>query len=427
MANKKIKPTRAVRGKILMPGDKSISHRALLLTSIARGKSVITGLSNAADVQNTLVCLQNLGIEITVEKEKITVNGEGKYGLEAPTTALDAGNSGTTIRLLAGILAAQKFSATIDGDTSLRKRPMRRIIEPLENMGAHIESQMYKAPITIKGGALRAIDYASPIASAQVKSCVLFAGLYAKGMTRVTQPIQSRDHSERMLKEMGVAVRANNGISGILGPADLTAADIHVPGDISAAAFFLVAGCLLPDSEVQLDNLGINETRTGILEALAHMGAFFEKSNILTLNNEPRATLVTKSVKLHATTLSGSIIPRIIDEIPILAVAATQAEGTTVIRDAGELRVKESDRITAIVSNLRRMGANIRESKDGMIINGPTQLKGAEVDSYGDHRIAMAFSVAALLAEGETTIKKVDCIKTSFPDFNKILKKIRND
>ncbi|MBN1997784.1 3-phosphoshikimate 1-carboxyvinyltransferase [candidate division KSB1 bacterium] len=427
MANKIIKSTRAIRGRIEMPGDKSISHRALLLTSIAQGTSEITGLSNAADVQNTLSCMQNLGVDIQIEKDKIVVNGVGKYGLKAPKANLDAGNSGTTIRLLAGILAAQNFTSTIDGDKSLRNRPMRRIIEPLENMGAHIESQMYKAPITIKGGTLRAIDYASPIASAQVKSCILFAGLYVKGMTRVTQPIQSRDHSERMLEVMGVSVRANNGISGVLGPADLTAANIDIPGDISAAAFFLVAGCLLPDSEVELVNLGINDTRTGILEALAHMGAFIEKKDIVTINNEPRASLLTKFVNLHATTLSGSIIPRIIDEIPILAVAATQATGTTVIRDAGELRVKESDRITTIVTNLRRMGANIRETKDGMVITGPTPLNGAEIESYGDHRIAMAFSIAGLVAEGETTIKKVDCVKTSFPDFYKILRKIRND
>jgi 3-phosphoshikimate 1-carboxyvinyltransferase len=421
MSDRLIKPATSISGSISLPGDKSISHRALMFAGIAEGSSTITGLATAEDVQGTLKCLKNIGVEIRKQKNKVTVNSSGMYGLRASQKALDAGNSGTTIRLLSGILAAQNYISIIDGDESLRKRPMRRIIEPLETMGARIDSREYKAPLTIHGGPLRAIDYASPVASAQVKSCILLAGTFAKGLTRVTEPAPSRDHTERMLKHFGANIHHKDGMAGIKGPIQLKSAEINVPGDISAAAFFIVAGCLLPNSEVEFINVGVNQTRTGILDALAHMGAFIKQDDLLLLSNEPRARLVVKTTRLNAATFSGLLIPRIIDEIPILAVAATQAEGTTTFRDAGELRVKESDRIATIVENLKRMGANVRETKDGMVIQGPTALKGAEIDSYGDHRIAMSFSIAGLIADGETLIKNIDCVDTSFPEFFTIL------
>jgi len=424
---KTITPVKCIRAELKMPGDKSISHRALILSSIAEGDSTITGLSNAQDVKSTKKCLQDLGISFEKKSKKIIVHGQGKYGLKPPTKVLNAGNSGTTIRLLAGVLAAQNFESTIDGDASLRNRPMRRIIEPLESMGAHIESASYKAPLTIRGGKLRAIDYASTIASAQVKSCILLAGLYANGMTRVTEPSQSRDHTERMLVEFGAMARYTQSGAGVRGPADLHACSINIPGDISAAAFFLVAACLLPESEVIIKNVGVNPTRTGILDALAAMGANIHKSEEVVINNEPCATITARSSKLHSTNLGGSMIPRIIDEIPVLAVAATRAHGTTVIRDAQELRVKETDRIAAITTNLKKMGADVRDTKDGLVINGPTPLKGAEIDSFGDHRIAMSFAIAGLIAEGETIIKNSECVDISFPEFFKLLDSITCD
>ena len=427
MSDKKIAPVRCIRGQVHLPGDKSISHRALILAAIAEGDSEITGISTAQDVRNTMQCLRDLGIDIEEKGDKIIVHGKGKYGLSQPKGVLDAGNSGTTIRLLSGILAAQNFVTTIDGDESLRNRPMRRIIEPLQSMGAHIESNGYKAPLTIRGHQLKAIDYASTIASAQVKSCILLAGLYASGMTRVTEPAQSRDHTERMLVEFGALARCTQSGAGVRGPADLHPCNIDVPGDISAAAFFLVAACILPDSAIKLFNVGINPTRTGILDALAAMGAQVSKTDATTVNNEPRATLEARSSRLRATNLGGSMIPRIIDEIPILAVAATQADGITVIRDAQELRVKETDRIEATVVNLKRMGANVRDTKDGMVITGPSKLKGAEIDSYNDHRIAMSFTIAGLIAQGETIIDKADCVDISFPGFFEILDSVNCD
>ncbi len=427
MKDRVIKRAATLRGEIKLPGDKSISHRALILSSIADGDCRIAGISDAEDVKNTKKCLKALGVSIVKEKKSLVVHAKGMYSLKEAGKILDAGNSGTTFRLLSGILAAQNFTTTITGDESLQKRPMRRIIEPLELMGAQIESQVFKAPMKIRGNFLRAIDYASPVASAQVKSCILLAGLYAKGITRITEPTESRNHTELMLKEFQASIQFSAGMAGIKGPFQLKATDIDVPGDISAAAFFLIAGCLLKDSEIIMPNVGVNPSRTGILDALVSMNAPIQKSEYVVLNNEPREKLVTRSVNLMPTHLSGSIIPRIIDEIPVLAIAATQANGTTTIKDAGELRVKESDRITTVVENLKKMKANIREIKDGMIIEGPTPLKGAEIDSYGDHRIAMAFSIAGLLAEGETLIKNTDCVDTSFPGFYDILESLRHD
>ncbi len=427
MANKIMQPVASLQGKVDLPGDKSISHRALILGSISDGPCRVTGLSAAADVHSTLECLRALGVKINKAKDGVIVHGVGMDGLQAPKKVLDAGNSGTTIRLLAGVLAAQKFTATISGDASLQKRPMRRIIEPLELMGAQIDSSEYKAPLKIRGGQLRAIDFASPIASAQVKSCILLAGLFARGVTRVTEPYHSRDHTEVMLHDMGANIRSSAAMAAVVGPTKLQACDIDVPADISAAAFFLIAGALLPNSELVMQNVGTNLSRTGILDALTSMGANFELLNQVEKNSEPRADITVRSSKLTATTLGGAMIPRIIDEIPILAVAATQADGVTTIKDAGELRVKESDRLAALAENLTKMGAKVREKDDGLIITGPTPLKGAIINSYGDHRIAMAFSIAALIADGETTVENAECVDVSFPTFYDMLEAIQRD
>jgi 3-phosphoshikimate 1-carboxyvinyltransferase len=427
MANKVLQPAVSLQGHVNLPGDKSISHRALILGSISNGDCRVTGLSTADDVQSTASCMKALGVKINKAKDGVIVHGVGMDGLQAPQKKLDAGNSGTTIRLLSGILAAQDFTSTIDGDASLQKRPMRRIIEPLELMGAQFDSTDYKAPLTIRGGALRPIDFASPVASAQVKSCILLAGLFARGVTRVTEPYHSRDHTELMLHDMGANIRSSEAMAAIVGPTTLTACDIDVPADISAAAFFLVAGALLPGSELVMQNVGTNVSRTGILDALSSMGANFELTNQVEINSEPRADITVRSSSLTATTLGGAMIPRIIDEIPILAVAATQAEGVTTIKDARELRVKESDRLAALAENLEKMGANVKEKDDGLIITGPTPLKGATINSFGDHRIAMAFSIAALFAEGETTIENAECVDVSFPTFYDMLEAISGD
>ncbi len=415
----------SLKGSITVPGDKSISHRSLIFSAIANGTTTIQGLSGARDVLSTWECMKALGVSIKRSKESVVVKGKGKLGLKQPKKVLDAGNSGTTIRLVTGILAAQPFTSTIDGDDSLRSRPMRRIIEPLENMGAHIESNNYKAPLTIHGGTLHAIDYATTVASAQVKSCILLAGLYAKGSTRVTEPAQSRDHTERMLELFGVKAMATRSGACVQGPADLHAVElIDVPGDLSAAAFFLVAACLVPEAKIIIANVGVNPSRIGILDALTAMGARIERSESSNLNNEPRCTLQASSTRLQAANFGGSMIPAIIDEIPVLAVAATQANGTTVIRDAGELRVKESDRLAAVAANLQAMGAQVKETKDGLMVHGPTPLHGALVDSFGDHRIAMSFAVAGLIAQGETTIRNCDCVDISFPGFFELLDQV---
>ncbi len=427
MAKKVMQPVASLQGNVALPGDKSISHRALILGSISDGDCRVTGLSTAEDIHSTASCMKSLGVKINKAKDGVIVHGVGMEGLQASKKTLDAGNSGTTLRLLAGVLAAQDFTTTITGDESLQKRPMRRIIEPLELMGAQFDSNDYKAPLTIRGGKLRAIDFASPIASAQVKSCLLLAGLFARGVTRVTEPYHSRDHTELMLHDMGANIRSSEAMAAVVGPTILTACDIDVPADISAAAFFLVAGAVLPDSELTMRNVGANLSRTGILDALTSMGANFELTHQVDINSEPRADITVRSSSLTATTLGGAMIPRIIDEIPILAVAATQAEGVTTIKDAGELRVKESDRLAALAENLQKMGANVKEKDDGLIITGPTPLKGATLNSYGDHRIAMAFSIAALLADDETTIDNAECIDISFPTFYDTLEAISRD
>ncbi len=402
-----------------MPGDKSISHRAIMLGSIARGETRVKGFSDCVDCRNTLNAFLKLGIEIEDHSQgELTIHGQGLKGLTSSKEIIDVGNSGTTMRLLSGILAAQDFSSTITGDEYLKRRPMKRIILPLREMGAKISSpDDNHPPITIVGQKLHPIDYHSPVASAQVKSCILLAGLYAKGRTSLTEPAQSRDHTERMLKYLGAPVEIKGTTIFIEGISELEARPITIPGDISSAAFFIIVCLLLKSSEIKIKRVGINPTRTGIIDVLRKMGANIVIENVNELCGEPVADLIVKSSTLKATKIGGDLIPGLLDEIPVLAVAATQAEGVTEISDAQELRVKESDRIGNVVSQLSKMGASIKEKKDGMVISGGKRLVGSSVNSFGDHRMAMALTIGGLIADGETTINDVACIDTSFPQF----------
>ncbi len=415
---KVIAPIQKLFGEINLPGDKSISHRALMLTSLAEGMSEIHHLSDCQDVRSTAQCLMDLNIKIQIDSDRVIVYGNGLAGLTQPEKILDAGNSGTTMRLLSGILAGQDFESCITGDESLRKRPMKRIIEPLRAMGANISGENDNfAPLCIKKGNLQGIEHKLKIASAQVKSCILLAGLFARGETVVEEPAMSRDHTERMLKFLGAKISNKMHQISIAPFPELKPNEIFVPGDISSAAFFLTAAAIVPDSEIRITKVGLNPSRTGILEVLEMMGADVRIENFEIKNNEELADLIMTPNKLKGVKISGAMIPRVIDEIPIIAILATQAEGETVIRDAEELRVKETDRIRAVVENLQRMGADIRELPDGMVISGKQKLKGAKIDSFGDHRIAMAFAVAGLVAEGETEIENADCVEISHPDF----------
>jgi 3-phosphoshikimate 1-carboxyvinyltransferase len=428
MANLKIKPLSKIKSEIHVPGDKSISHRAIMIGALANGETVVNGFLPSADCLATVACFRKLGISIKVDKDKVVIQGKGLNGLKQPKGTLNVGNSGTTIRLLSGILAGQSFPATITGDESIQKRPMMRIVNPLREMGAEIEGQGANgnifAPLRISGGNLAPIRYDLPVASAQVKSAVLLAGLFADGVTTVVEKHQARDHTERMLDYFGARIKLRGLNTQIQGKNEFDGAEIDIPGDLSSAAFFIVAGLLVPDSELLVRNVGVNPTRIGIIEVLHRMGAKLEVKDEEIISEEPRANMVISSSGLSSTVVSGEIIPKIIDEIPIIAVAATQAQGKTEIRGAKELRVKESDRIATISAELKKMGANIKELDDGMIIEGPTKLRGAAVKSYGDHRVAMAMAIAGLIAEGETTIEDTTCIETSFPGFEKILKKI---
>ncbi len=419
MKSIKIETKKKIEGEISLPGDKSISHRAIMLGSIARGETRVKGLSDCVDCRNTLNAFVKLGIEIEEQAgQGLTIHGQGLKGLSPAKEVIDVGNSGTTMRLLSGILAGQDFSSTMTGDESLRKRPMRRIILPLREMGAKISSpDDNHPPITIVGQKLRPIDYHSPVASAQVKSCVLLAGLYAAGRTSLTELSPSRDHTERMLKYLGAPVEVKGRTVFIEGISELKARQITVPGDISSAAFFIIACLVLQNSQIKIRGVGINPTRTGIIDILKKMGADIVIDNVRELCGEPAADLVVKSSSLRGTEIRGQLIPRIIDEIPVLAVAATQAEGITQISNAQELRVKESDRIGNLVSQLSRMGASVKEKRDGMVISGGKRLAGSSVNSFGDHRMAMALTIAGLIADGETTVNDVACIDTSFPGF----------
>lgn len=417
----------SLQGRISIPGDKSISHRALMLGAIAEGETEIQGLLLGEDPRSTAHCFRALGAEISeLNTELVRVKGIGLGNFQEPVDVLNAGNSGTTIRLMLGLLASHpgRFF-TVTGDDSLRSRPMSRVVKPLQEMGAQIWGRKGNtlAPLAVQGQALKPIHYHSPIASAQVKSCILLAGLNTEGKTTVTEPALSRDHSERMLKAFGAELSIDpetNSVT-VTGNAKLYGQKVVVPGDISSAAFWLVAASIVPGSELVVENVGVNPTRTGILEALAMMGADIQLENQREVAGEPVADVRVRSSQLKSCTIAGDIIPRLIDEIPILAVAATFAQGTTIIRDAAELRVKESDRITVMAQQLNKMGAKVTELPDGMEIVGGTALVGAEVDSYTDHRIGMSLAIAALNASGTTTIHRAEAAAISYPNFTSTL------
>ena len=420
-----IRQARGIKGTITVPGDKSISHRGLLLGAIAEGTTTIHNLSSSVDVWSTWRCLKQLGVEIIEKDDSLEVIGKGFYGLKPPSKRLDCGNSGTTMRLMTGILAAQPFKTTLVGDYSLNQRPMKRIIEPLTQMGAKIESQPGGlAPLTIYGSKLNATYYKSPVASAQVKSAILLAGLHARGTTTVNEPHLSRDHTERMLADFGVIVnRAGLSVS-LDGGKVLHGSEVRVPGDFSSSAFFIGAALIVPNSELTIKNAGLNPTRTGMLAILKHTGAKIEIEPYQQKSSEPVGDINVFTSRLNGIEIPPDLVPKLIDEVPILAVIATQAKGTTKLTGAKELRVKESDRLNAIVNNLSLMGVQIEELEDGFIIEGQQKLKGAVVDSYGDHRIAMAFAVAGLIAEGETQIKNSECVEISMPNFFETLQEI---
>jgi 3-phosphoshikimate 1-carboxyvinyltransferase len=420
----------SLKGQIQVPGDKSISHRALMLGAIAQGETQIQGLLLGEDPRSTASCFSAMGAEISpLNTDLVRVNGIGLGSLQEPMDVLNAGNSGTTLRLMLGLLAGHSGRLfTVSGDSSLRSRPMSRVVKPLQEMGAQIWGRKGNslAPLAVLGQTLKPIHYHSPIASAQVKSCILLAGLMTEGKTTVTEPALSRDHSERMLRAFGaeISVDPDTNSVTVTGPTQLQGQTVVVPGDISSAAFWLVAGAIVPGSELVIENVGVNPTRTGILEALAMMGADIQQENERVVTGEPVADLRVRSSRLKSCTIAGDLIPRLIDEIPILAVAAVFAEGTTVIKDAAELRVKESDRITVMAQQLTAMGAQVTELPDGMEITGGTSLSGAEVDSHTDHRIAMSLAIAALNASGSTTIGRAEAAAISYPDFVATLQKV---
>lgn len=423
--NIEFQAVKALRGEVTIPGDKSISHRAVMFGALADGLTEITNFLQGADCLSTIDCFRRLGISIENTSDKILIHGRGLHGLQASGKVLDCGNSGTTTRLISGILSAQPFTSTLTGDSSIQKRPMRRIIEPLSRMGADIQSQNGNdcAPLIIRGTSLHGIHYSSKVASAQVKSAILLAGLYADAPTSVTEPTLSRNHSEIMLRSFGACVTSEKTTATIQPEPELHGQKINVPGDISSAAYFLAAGLLVPGSEILIRNVGINPTRDGILRVAQAMGGsitlFNEKKD-----GEPTADLLVASSSLHSTVIEGDMIPTLIDELPVIAVMAACAEGTTIIRDAAELRVKESNRIDVMIENLRAMGVSCEGTPDGMIIRGGKPLHGAVIDSKADHRIAMSFAVASLLAEGVTTIQGAECVHISYPAFYEDLKRL---
>lgn len=424
MSVKEIKAMGALKGEVQIPGDKSISHRAVMLGSIARGTTEISHFLSGADCLSTIHCFQKMGIEIEQSKDLVLVHGRGLRGLKAPRGILDTGNSGTTTRLICGILSGQDFSSVLSGDDSLNSRPMKRIMDPLNQMGARITSIQDNncAPLRIEPGTLHGIRYVSPVASAQVKSSVLLAGLYADSPVSVTEPVLSRNHTELMLGNFGADIsselHADGSATASVSPcAELYGQKIQVPGDISSAAYFIAAGLLVPGSRLLVKNVGINPTRAGFLEICRKMGADIGYLNRQSQGGEETADLLVTPKPLTGTVIEGAVIPSLIDEIPILAVMAAFAEGTTVIRDAAELKVKETNRIQTVTENLLAMGAEIIPTEDGMIIHGTGALKGTQIQSHLDHRIAMAFSVAALAAEGTTTILDGQCVDVSYPGF----------
>ena len=413
-----------LKGSVTVPGDKSISHRCIMFGSIADGITEVRNFLQGADCLATIRCFRSLGIEIEETDSTVTVHGKGLHGLSAPDGILDVGNSGTTTRLLSGILAGQPFESRLSGDESLNSRPMKRIMDPLTQMGARISSIPGNgcAPLHIAPSSLHGIHYDSPVASAQVKSCILLAGLYADGETSVTEPSLSRNHTELMLREFGADIRTTHALDSTRATASIRPCSglygqkITVPGDISSAAYFIAAGLIVPDSEILIENVGINPTRAGILKVCEDMGGNITLLNERTEGGEKIADILVKTSSLHGITIEGDIIPTLIDEIPVIAVMAAVAEGTTVIKDASELKVKETDRIETVTDNLKAMGCNVTPTADGMIITGG-KLKGASIHTLLDHRIAMAFSIAALAAEGNTKILDSKCVDVSYPTF----------
>ena len=423
MTDVKLSKLHELNGELNFPGDKSISHRAAMLASISKGNSILKNYSSSIDCQSTLDCMRSLGADIRSVGKDIHVHGKGLRTPSEPDDVLDCGNSGTTMRLLCGLLAGQNFSTTLTGDVSLRRRPMDRIIKPLVDNGAEIYGRQLNrfAPLYIIGKSLSDVTYELPVASSQVKSAVLLAGLYADGEVRVVEPVTSRDHTERMLAFCGVDIQREGNVISLGRNRQPAACDFQVPGDISSAAFMIALGLLVPGSHLRLKNVGINPTRTGLLTVLKKMGADLKIEKERSISNESVGDIVVQNAALKAVDISGNMIPKLIDELPLIAVIATQAEGRTVIKDAQELRIKESDRIAAIVGELKKMGAAIEESDDGFIVDGPTPLHAAVCKSFKDHRIAMALSVAAWIADGETTIQDADCVGISFPDFYQLV------
>lgn len=414
-----ITPVNALKGNVKVPGDKSISHRSIMLGSICDGVTEVSHFLQAADCLSSISCFRQMGIEIENNNDIVRIHGKGLHGLKEPAGILDTGNSGTTTRLMSGLLSGQSFDCVINGDASIQTRPMKRIITPLTMMGARIKSIRDNgcAPLRIEGNTLHGIHYDSPVSSAQVKSAIIFAGLYAEGTTSVTEPVLSRNHTELMLAACGADITSEGTTATVTAPSKLEAQKIIVPGDISSAAYFMAAGLIVPGSEVVIENVGINPTRDGMIRVCKAMGGNISLENVRTVCGEPVADIVVKHSSLHGTVIEGDIIPTLIDEIPVIAIMAAYADGQTIIRDAAELKVKESDRIAVVSENLKAMGVDITPTDDGMIINGGKTPHGATIECHADHRIAMSFAVAALCAEGVTNIKGSECVIISYPTF----------
>lgn len=415
-----------VRGEIVVPGDKSISHRSIMLGAIANGVTTVRGFLRGEDNMSTMHAFRAMGVDINDDGATITITGRGLHGLKEPGDVLDCGNSGTTIRLITGLLSGQAFFSVVTGDQYLRKRPMKRVVEPLSLMGARISGRSggTLAPLAIDGGSLKGIAYQSPVSSAQIKSAIMLAGLYADGATRVSEPSLSRDHSERMFRHFGASLDVHEDGVTVRGGVELSAREVTVPGDISSAAFFMVAALITPGSELLIKNVGVNPSRTGVIDILQAMGGDIQLVDEREVSGEPVADLLVRYSCLKGIPISGSVVPRAIDEFPAICIAAARAEGITSIRDARELRVKETDRITAMADNLKKLGISVAEVEDGMDITGSEQLSGGTVDSRGDHRIAMSMSVAALVAAGAITVTDIACVATSFPTFFPLLEKV---
>ncbi|MCH7615715.1 MAG: 3-phosphoshikimate 1-carboxyvinyltransferase [Nitrospinae bacterium] len=429
MSSLTITPKGPLRGTVHVPGDKSITHRALILSALAEGDSTIRGYCRGEDCLNTLSALQKLGIPIEIEPDQVHVSGKGLWGLTEPAEPLDCGNSGTGLRLLTGVLAGQQFFTVLTGDASLRSRPMGRIVKPLQLMGAHIQGRKggNLAPLAVTGSRLKGSDYVSPVSSAQIKSAVLLAGLFAEGETRFSEPLQSRDHTERMFRFFGIPFDVEGNSIRVTGGQSFQAKDLFVPGDLSAAAFFIVGASIVPDSEVRIPNIGLNPARTGILDILTEMGANIQIDNQRDESGEPVGDLVIRTAPLHGIAIGASQVPTTIDEFPIFCVAAALAQGKTTVTGAEELRVKETDRIQAMATELKKLNVAIEETPDGFVVQGGSSLQGGHCQSYGDHRVAMAIAIAGLTAESPTVIDDTDCIETSFPGFHgKLLELLTN-